>query len=67
MAGARKMDHGPVLGDDAIDEAEVAGDAAEVIENAAGHEDHVILRRRASAIALSTDGSGRSSRVIVPS
>ena len=30
---------GPVLGDDAIDEVEVAGDAAEVVENTAGHED----------------------------
>ena len=39
MAAARKVDQSPVLGDDAIDEVEVAGDAAEVVENAAGHED----------------------------
>ena len=40
MAAAGKVDDGPVLGDDAIDEAEVAGDAAEVIENPAGDEHH---------------------------
>ena len=40
LAGAWKVDQRPVFGDDAIDEVEIAGDAAEVIENAAGDEDH---------------------------
>jgi hypothetical protein len=61
------LNQSAVLGDDAIDEVEVTRDAAEIIENAAGHEDDCDIAPSPSAIALSTEASGRSSRVIVPS
>ena len=47
VAGAWKVDHSPVLGDHGIDEVEIAGNAADLIQNAASHEDdrHVALPR----------------------
>jgi hypothetical protein len=61
------VDQRQVFGDDRIDEAEIAGYAAQVIENAAGDEDHGHVATPCFRDASSTGGGTRSLRAIVPS
>lgn len=67
VTGARKMDHGPVLGDYGVDEVQIAGNAAQVVQDAADHQDTMTLRRRPSVTAASTDAFGRLPRENVSS
>jgi hypothetical protein len=54
------MNHRAVLGDDAIDEMEVASDTAELVQDPTGDKDD-------GAMASRTRGSRRSPSAMVPS